>query len=62
MLKGAKSEAKSKALGAYRGGVNQLHLAQDHYLKKALIVNGVHESKIRFTCQLGVKYLALWGE
>ena len=26
----------------------------------ALIVNGVHKSKIQFTFQLGVNYSALW--
>ena len=39
---------------------SQTHLAQDHPLRIALIVNGVHESKIRFTFQLGVNYLILW--
>ena len=36
-----------------------IELDQGHLLRIALIVSGIHESKIRFTFQLGVNYLIL---
>ena len=45
--------------GRYLDRSDQPHLVQDHSLRTALILNGVNESKICFTFQLGANYLLL---